>query len=297
MEWFIFALFAPILWSICNVLDKFLLEKYVKDPISYEFLISLFDIISIIIILFLSPISINLYGFVLGIIVGIIGVMAVILYNKSMVDEEASRVVPLAYLNAIFVVILAYIFLGEILNFQKYFGIILIIIGGILISFKKSFKKWNFSSATKFILIAGILWAAASVLSKYVLDFIDYYTITVWQLVGYLITIPFFLISKKVRTNFHRDIKKVDKKVFLIMIVNTLVYLVGVLAFYYATSISSISLVYAVASTQPFFIFFYGLIITKIAPNIIKENIDKSTIILKIIAIALIFLGAFLIGA
>ena len=297
MEWFIFALFAPILWSICNVLDKFLLEKYVKDPISYEFLISLFDIISIIIILFLSPISTNFYGFVLGIIVGIIGVLAVILYNKSMADEEASRVVPLAYVNVIFVVILAYIFLGEIFNFQKYLGIIVIIIGVTLISFKKSLKKWHFSSAAKFILIAGILWAGASVLSKYVLGFIDYFTITVWQLVGYLITIPFFLISKKVRINFHRDIKKVDRKVFLIMIVNTLVYLIGVLSFYFATSISSISLVYAVASTQPFFIFIYGLIITKIAPNIIKEEIDKSTIILKIIAIVLIFLGTFLIGS
>jgi drug/metabolite transporter (DMT)-like permease len=297
MEWFIFALLAPTLWAFCNVIDKFLLQKRIKDPISYEIFISLFNIISLLIIFIVAPISTNIYGFFLGLIVGIIGVVAVIFYNKSMIDEEASRVIPLIYLDSIFVVILAYIFLGEVFNFQKYLGIVLILIGGILILFKRSTKKWHFSSVLKFIVIAGVLWAISSVLSKYVLGFIDYYSITVWQFVGYFITVPFFLSSTRIRRNFLKDIKKVDKKVFWLMIINTLIYLIAVLSFYFATSIGSISLVYAIASTQPFFIFAYSFIITKFAPDIIKEDIDKSTIFLKILAIVLIFLGTFFIGS
>jgi drug/metabolite transporter (DMT)-like permease len=297
MEWFVFALLAPILWSGCNLIDKFLLEKYVKDPISYEFLISLFNTISIAIILFLYQLSSDFYGFILGITIGIIGVIAVIFYNKSMIDEEASRVVPLAYIDSIFVVILAYVFLGEILNLPKYLGIILIVLGGMLISFKKIAKKWHFSSAVKFILIAGFLWGVTSVISKYTLGIIDQFSLTAWQLIGYQITVPFFLLSGRVRKNFLRDVKKVDKKVFSLMIINTLIYLVAILSFYFAVSISSISLVFAIASTQPFFIFIYTLIITKTVPEIIREDIDKSTILLKIIAILLIFLGTFLIGS
>jgi drug/metabolite transporter (DMT)-like permease len=297
MEWFIFALLAPILWAGCNVIDKFLLEKYIKDPISYEFLISLFNAISIAIILFLYQVSSDFYGFVLGITIGIIGAIAVILYNKSMIDEEASRVVPLAYIDSIFVAILAYIFLGEVFNLPKYLGIIFILVGGILISFKKTAKKWHFSSAVKFILIAGFLWGTASVISKYTLSLINIFSLTTWQLIGYQITVPFFLLSGKVRKNFLRDIKKVDKKVFSLMIINTLIYFVAILSFYFATSISSISLVFAIASTQPFFIFIYTLIITKTAPRIIREDIGKSTILLKIIAIFLIILGTFFIGS
>jgi drug/metabolite transporter (DMT)-like permease len=296
MEWFIYALLAPILWSGCNIMDKFLLKEHIKNPISYQVLISLFDIISLIILLVLFPISINVYGFILGIASGIISLIAITFYNKSMFEEEASRVVPLMYLDSIFVVILAYIFLGEIFNFQKYVGIIFIVMGSILVSFKK-IKKWHFSSTTKFILFSAILLGINGVITKYTLGFIDYFSFLVSQLLGYITFGSFFLLSSTIRKNFLNDIKKFNKKVFSLMSINAIIALMANVLFLLATSISDVSLVYAVISTQPFFIFIYTIIITKLAPNIIKENIDKSTILLKIIAICLIFLGTFFIGS
>jgi drug/metabolite transporter (DMT)-like permease len=213
-----------------------------------------------------------------------------------MVEEEASRVVPLMYLDSIFVVILAYIFLNEIFNFQKYIGIIFIVTGGILISLKK-IKKWHFSSATKFILISAILLGVNGIITKYTLGFIDYFSFLISQLFGYITFGSFFLLSNTTRKKFLNDIKKVNKKVFSLMSINAIIALIANVLFLFATSISSVSLVYAVISTQPFFIFIFMLIITKLAPNLIKENIDKSTILLKIIAICLIFLGTFFIGS
>jgi drug/metabolite transporter (DMT)-like permease len=219
-----------------------------------------------------------------------------IFYDKSMIEEEASRVIPLIYVDSIFVAVLAYIFLGEIFNFQKYLGIILIVTGGILISFKK-IKKWHFSSAIKFILVSAILLGITGVMTKYVLGFIDYFSLLASEFLGYIIFGPLFLLSNNIRKNFMNDIKRFNKKVFLLFLINTTIALMASLSFLFATSISSVSLVYAVISTQPFFIFVYMLIITKLAPNIIKEKIDKSTILLKIIAICVIFLGTFLIGS
>ncbi len=125
MDWVIFAFLAPLLWSVCNVIDKFLLEKRIRNPISYQIIMTFFNTINIIIILLIAPISTNFYGFLFGIITGLLGVIAVIFYNKSMIYEEASRVVPLVYINSIFVLILAYIFLGELFNFGKYLGVFL----------------------------------------------------------------------------------------------------------------------------------------------------------------------------
>jgi drug/metabolite transporter (DMT)-like permease len=295
MEWFIYALLAPILWAGCNVLDKIILEKHIKNPISYQIVISFFDIISIIILLIIAPISTNIFGFFMGIMIGVIGVIAVIFYNKSIKDEEASRVVPLAYISSIFVPILAYIFLGEILNFQKYLGVIFILIGGILISFKKTIEKWHFSSAVKFMIISAFLWGVSSIIAKYVLNSIDYFSLTLWQFLGYIITVPLLLATSNSRENFWGYLKNFNKKIFSLMIINTIIYLIAILAFYFATSITDISLVYAIASTQPFFIFIYMLIITTIAPSIVKEKIDKSSILFKIIAICLIFIGTLLI--
>ena len=296
MEWFIYAILAPILWAAGNVIDKFLLEKHIKNPISYQILLSLFDIISLMTILIIFPISINIYGFILGATVGIISVIAVTFYNRSLMEEEASRIVPMIYLDSIFVAILAYIFLGEILNFQKYLGIILIVMGGILISFKK-IKKWHFSSTIKFILVTALLLGTTGIITKYALSFIDYSSLLASQLIGYLIFGSLFLLSKNIRGNFLNNIKKFSKKVFLLMLINSIIALMASLFFLSATSISAVSLVYAIISIQPFFIFLYMLIITKIAPNIIKEKIDKSTLLLKITAIFLIFLGTFFIGS
>lgn len=297
MDWLIFAFLAPLLWAFCNVIDKIFLEKYIKNPISYQLVISLFDIISIIIILLIVNISTNIHGLILGIVIGIINAIAAIFYNKSMIDEEASRIVPLSYMNSIFVAILAYMFLGEVFNFQKYLGVIFIVIGGVLISFKKTVKKWHFSSSIKFILISAFLWGLISIIAKYTLNFIDNFSLTLWQLFGYITFISLFFLSKRVRKNFLKDIKIFDKKIFLIMILGALIYLIALLSFYFAASISSISLVQAIASTQPFFIFIYMLVITKFSPRVVKEKIDKSAILLKIIAICLIFLGTFFIGS
>lgn len=294
MDWVIFAFLAPVLWSVCNVIDKFFLEKRVRNPISYQIIITFFNTISIIIILLIAPISTNFYGFLIGIITGLIGVIAVIFYNKAMIYEEASRVVPLAYLSSIFVLILAYIFLGEVFNFEKYLGIIFIFIGGLLISYKKIEKKWHFSSTVKLILISAFLWGASSVISKYTLGFIDFFSLTLWQLIGYLIFGPLFLLSSKVRKSFLKDIRKFNKKAIALMTVNTLIYLIAALSFLFAISIGMISLVYAITSTQPFFIFVYMLIMSKLAPKIVKERVDKSTIFLKSIAIFLIFIGSWL---
>ncbi|MHA1874359.1 MAG: EamA family transporter, partial [Candidatus Heimdallarchaeaceae archaeon] len=272
MDWVLFALLAPLFWACCNVIDKFLLEKRIRDAISYQIIITLFNTINIVILLLIAPISTNFYGFILGMIIGLLGIIAVTFYNKSMIYEEASRVVPLVYLSSIFVLILAYIFLGEVFNLEKYIGIIFIVIGGALISYKKIVKKWYFSSAVKFTLIAAFLWGASSVISKYTLGFIDFFTLTVWQLIGYLVFGPLFLLSRRVRRNFLKDIRKFDKKITILMVLNTLFYLIGLLSFFFAASIGMISLVYAIVSTQPFFIFIYMLLISKLAPQIIREK-------------------------
>jgi drug/metabolite transporter (DMT)-like permease len=107
--------------------------------------------------------------------------------------------------------------------------------------------------------------------------------------------VPLLLATSNSRENFWGYLKNFNKKIFSLMIINTIIYLIAILAFYFATSITDISLVYAIASTQPFFIFIYMLIITKIAPSIVKEKIDKSSILFKIIAICLIFIGTLLI--
>jgi len=292
MEWFIFALLTPILWAVVNVVDKFLLTKHIKNPISYQIIEILLYIPIIFLLLILAPIVFSFPFFLLGIAIGLIELVSILLYNRAIMLEEASRVISLTYLHVIFVLPLAYVFFGELLNVQKYFGVMLLVIGALLISYKKiKIRKWKFSSALKLILIIVVFWALINVLGKYTLGFMNYWSLMFWLTIGYMIATFFLLFFKKLRQSFLRDIKKLNKKILYIRILGSVFYYVGLTFFYIALSIGSVSLTTAVTSIQPFITFLYTTTLTLFAPKVIKEKIDKSTLTLKLIAIFLIFIG------
>jgi len=296
MEWFIFALLASVLWSGTNVIDKILLTKKFKNPFTYQIWIAIVDSASAILLITLLPISFSYPGFLLGIIIGIIQVFSILLYNKAMLVEEVSRVIPLSYLDAFFIVPMSYIFLGEVLNSQKYLGIIFLVAGAMLISYKSKKKgKFVFSSAIKSILMLSVIWAFLSIVEKYTLGFIDPISLMIWIFVGYLIGASPSLMFPKIKNDFLKMIKKIDKFILMLTVISIIFAISAFSSFLTALSLGSASLVVAFLKIQPFILITYTTILTKFAPNYLEEKINKKTISLKLIAICLIFLGVWLI--
>jgi hypothetical protein len=71
--------------------------------------------------------------------------------------------------------------------------------------------------------------------------------------------------------------------------------LFGVLFITIAVSIGYITLVNALSSIQPFSILLFAVILSIFFPFILKEEIGKSIVAQKLIAIILMFIGAILI--
>jgi len=297
MEWFIFALLAPVLWAGINVIDKILLTKKFKNPFTYQVWSAIFSGVTSILLLIFLPISFSYPGFLLGIIVGVINVFSLLLYNKVMLIEEASRVIPLTYLDALFVLPMSYVFFGEVLESEKYFGVLFVLIGAMLISYKARKKgKFVFSSAINLILIIAVIWAYLSILQKYILGFIEPLSLMVWIFVGsFLGAFPTLLIPK-IKKDFFIMIKKIDKFIFMLTVIIFVFAYSASLLFLTALSLGSPSLVVGVAAIQPFILFVYTSVLSRIAPKYIKEKIDRKIIFLKLIAICLIFLGVWLIS-
>jgi len=296
MEWFIFALLAPILWAGCNVIDKILLTKSFKNPFTYQIWTAIFDGATAILLITFLPISFSYPGFLLGIIIGIIDVFSLLLYNKAMLVEEASRVIPLSYLNALFILPMSYIFFGEILHSQQYLGVLFLVVGAMLISYKTREKgKFIFSPVIKLILITAVIWAFLAILEKYSLDFINPLSLIVWTFVGFFIGAFPSLLFPKIKKDFFIMIKKIDKFILTLTILTLIFAYSAFTLFLNALSLGSPSLVVSVATIQPFVLFVYTTILTQFVPNYIKEKIDKRTVSLKLIAICFIFSGVWLI--
>ncbi|MBI4018411.1 MAG: hypothetical protein HY368_02280, partial [Candidatus Aenigmarchaeota archaeon] len=75
----------------------------------------------------------------------------------------------------------------------------------------------------------------------------------------------------------------------------TLAFL-GFLAFLAAIYQGPVSLVNALDNTQNLFVLFYATIISIFKPSILKEEVKGSVIALKLLAIAVIFAGAYLVS-
>jgi drug/metabolite transporter (DMT)-like permease len=66
------------------------------------------------------------------------------------------------------------------------------------------------------------------------------------------------------------------------------------ITFYVAISKEPISLVAAVPSTQPLFVFIYTLILSLFMPKILSEKISKKAIFIKVLSIIFLFVGTLL---
>jgi transporter family protein len=295
MEWFLFALLAPILWAMNNVIDKIIFNRYVKNPFSYQVIIQVTNIPVVIAFLFFVNISTDIFSLV-GILYGGILAITFVLYNKVLMKEEASRVMALFYINPIFILLLAVMFLGESLSISKYLGIILLVLSAILVSYKRVKGKMKLSFyAIELILIFSFIWASGQVLSKWVFNFTNYLSFLFWTIIGAVIAGFSFLISKNIRKDFLADVKRMGKIGWGLRIFEASTYYVALTSFYVAISIGFISLVGAIPSIQPFFVFLYSLFFSIFLPNIVKEETNKHTVLMKLLAVIFIFIGSWLI--
>jgi uncharacterized membrane protein len=294
MEWFVFALLAPMAFAIANIFDKYILTKKIKDPFSYNIITMMLSIIPLVFLLFLLNLTFD-FSSVLAILYGVAFAFLYVVYNKALMKEEASRIISLMYTFPIFVVILSSLFLNEYLNVQKYLGIILLVASAFLVSYKKMGKKFTVSITVALILFYAFGSASLKVLTKYALYSIDYWSFFYWSLVGDLIGALLLLLSFRIRKNFIRHMLEIDKKTFLIVLIADVAVWIGYLFLFIATSLGQVSLVTALMSIQPLIVFIFTIILTVRKPKILKEEINKTSLLLKSMAVILILVGSYLI--
>jgi len=298
MEWIFLALLAPALWAIMNITDKWILTNYFKGAFSYQVLTVMTDVLIIPILFLLAPISFDPSLFVPALILGMISGFSFVIYNKAMLVEEASRVISLMYMTPLFILPMAIVFLGEVLTPVKYAGIALLVVSAILISYRKVLGKHKFlSTGMILILIWGVIWAGYQVATKWMLGSVDVWSFTLWTLVGTFISGMLLTLIPKVRKEFISDVKRSKAAVYAIRVTTSMLYLVAMLSFYFAISAAPISIVGAMPSVQPVFVLLYVLLFSAFLPKILREENTRNTIILKALAVILIFIGTWAITA
>ncbi|MEA3488534.1 MAG: EamA family transporter [Euryarchaeota archaeon] len=299
--WYIPALLASLLWAVVVIVDKFVLTHHIRDAYSYQLIQTVTFIPPALFLFFcyssheslLLPITI----FVLGLIFG----LAFILYNRALLVEEVSRVTPLFYLIPLFVIILSALFLGEHLPSKSYIGIGLMVLSAILVSFRwiniKSLA-FSISPALFMMLFLDLLMAGKDIIAKFMFSYIDYWTYLFWFVLGNIAIRPFLLLHPGIKIRFIADMKSLKPNIYLLCFINSALAWTGFTLYFYSVSMTYVSLVSAIPSTQPFFVFLFAIVLGVFYPELIKENIDeKSAVVIKGIAAVMVLVGTYLIVA
>jgi len=298
MEWFVLALIASVLWAVTDVLDKYILTEHIRNPISYQLLLLFTEVPIPFLLLALMPISFCFPWSALSMLAGLILCSSFLLYYRAMAVEEASRVISLLYVGPIFVLPLAFMFLGESLGISQYLGVVLLVSSTVLVSYRKvkGKKSSAISPALGFMLTFDLFHAGYAILAKYILNFINNWHFLFWWLIGRLVGGFLLFCFPRFRRDFLTDFPTIAKSVFFWRSFGTCLSFIGVISYYTAVSVKSISLVAAVPSAEPFFVLLFTVLLSSIMPGILEEEVNRRAFALKMSAIVFIVLGAWLIA-
>lgn len=138
MTWLIFAIISYFINAVTAIIDKFLLNKSVPSPKAYSFYVGLLSIFVVILIPF-GVVWPGLKLIIRDMIPGFIFFWAVFFFIMAVKKNEVSRVVTMiGGFTPMFVLILSFLFLHERLRGSHLAAFVILVLGGILISLKRS---------------------------------------------------------------------------------------------------------------------------------------------------------------
>jgi len=293
MLWVVFSVLAALAWAAANLIDKFTMTKWTKNPF-LPILVQGFIVFALIPVIFVF----NGFSFLsyqnifLAFTAGILYGVANFAYFEVLRSEEVSKVIPLLYLDTVFLLFFASFFLSEYFTFEKYLGVFLLVSGAILISLG-DIKKVNFGKALILIIFGAVLYALHSVIIKYLLGFADVWTVFSYSKAGMLLVlIP---VCWKFFPELISMVKEHGKKSVFVMGVSEFLGVLGYCLLVFAFSLGPVTLVNALASVQPFFVLLFTVLFSLFFPRILSEGLNRQAIMLKLIAMIFMFAGAVLV--
>ena len=290
--WIIFTLIAELMWNFTSLFDKILLSKgHIKSP--YVFIV--FNGAMNVLLIFLLPFfdfgHLSLKDAAIAIAASTFLIIGIIFYYMAVQKEEISRILMLWQLTPVFVLIISFLFIGETLTKRHFIGFLLLFAAGIIVSYKKINGKFMLSKAFCLMILSTLPISLYYIMSKHVYEVTDFWSAFMWLRVAAFSGILVLLIPS-VRKQFITTVKSMKSGAKGLIGFKMIVDFSAFMFLGYAMLNGPISLISALGSAAaPMFIFFITVFTSIYLPHLVKENIDRKSILTKIMAIALIIAG------
>ncbi|MFH1448354.1 MAG: DMT family transporter [Candidatus Micrarchaeota archaeon] len=291
LEWVLVAISAYAFLSLVDLTSKVLRTRYIYSSTGMTALLLMGQAIPVLLIPFVDIWSLGLTHSVFALFAGALTAVPYWLFSKSLKREEVSRVSALWQTIPIFVLILAFVFLGERLPQLFYLSFVFLILGSLLISAKELSNIFKPDSVFWMMISASLIWASQLVFLKSLYTSSGFMEIFLIMCLGRLLTASVILILPSHRHLF-KDLAAANKWLIVLFV---LANSIGVFLYHYALAIGSVTMVEALSGFQAFFTLFSAVAISKLAPTVLHEGTEVKVLALKFAAITLMFIGLILV--
>jgi hypothetical protein len=300
MYWLAIAILAYFLLAVVSLFDRYFLVGPISSPKVYTFYIGLtWSFIGLLFAPFIVAPD-NFLFVILGLSTGAVRISAALFFTKAIVKSEASRAVPaVGALLPIFSFILFFIFLPgtENQNLFQLLSFILLLSGAVLISAKEISVKIFRPEFIKYPAVAALLFALNFFLLKIVFLKTGFLTGLFLLLLGGGMAAVSLLFFPKNRQEIFGQ--KPSLKISGLFLLGQIIGGSGVLLQNYAVFLArpgQVPLINAIEGTRYVFLLLFVFILSRMRPEILKEEMRGRILLQKIIAIFLIGTGLVLLA-
>ncbi|MFZ2038873.1 MAG: EamA family transporter [Minisyncoccia bacterium] len=286
---------VPFLFAVATLADKFLVHGDGDDsnPGAIQALGGVFSII------FIVPFGLYVYfsnrdlgdwnTFVCLMFIEGLQILSMYLYMTVLKDEGPSRVAPWWQTVPVYGAIAGIFFLTEIPSTIEWVGIILVVVGGIIVSFKKG----HLSKKTVILMTLATLMIAI-----YEVGFanfgrdIDWVSALLISLLGKVFWGLMFLVGKKERRGFIIAIRTK----FKIQSITETTCVVADLGLLYFILVLPVALVQSICCFQPLFVLGGAIYLSRYFPKVMQEETEGYTRIQKVVGTILVVIGGIILS-
>lgn len=291
--WILIAFVSPILHGFSSILDNYLANKLFKNLWTLIFYSSLLNAVFLPFVLLIQvPDLPSLQFLPFFFLIGLIEVFYLLPYYKALQNEDTSVITALFSMGRIFVPILAFFIVKEVLSLTQYIGFLIIIISSVAVTFNGRIK-FRINKSFLLMVLSALLLSIEAVTYKYLFGNVSWSTGFVWPVIFSFVIALFFLLIPKLRRDILENRRNFIKNLSVFTSEEILTF-GGSATAVYAISLVPVTLVKGIASFQAFFVLVYAITLHRFFPHVFKENIDRKSIVKKAIFFLLMIVGVIL---
>lgn len=293
--WLLVAFLNPLLHALANVLDSYLANRLFASKTTLIFYAALLNLVFLpVLFLFTGLPALPTVGSLwLFLLLALVNVGYLYPYYKALEQNDTSIVISLFALGHVFVPILAFLFVGEVLTPLQYLGVAIIILASVGISLER-IGRLRMNASLWWMLLCTFILSFEYVLYKLVFIEVDWITGFTWPVVFSFVLAFLLLFIPSTRRNIINS-AGIFKRNIHIFTLEELTTFLGIAAGTYAVSVAPVTVVKAIMAVEPAFVLLYAILFARLSPGLFKEEIDSATIYRKLLLFGVMGIGLMLV--